>query len=117
MKLSDVKGERTLEVIADIIDPIANIAESEAAKKLFKKQTVPHGQNAKEFALKRIRETVPELLKTNKADILHILAAISGKPYEQYVEEVNILTLAKDLLELLGDNAFMELFMQAQTES
>ena len=27
MKLSDIKGERTLDVIADIIDPIANIAE------------------------------------------------------------------------------------------
>lgn len=117
MKLSDIKGERTLEVIADIIDPIANIAGSEAAKKLFKKQAVPHGENPNEYAIKRIRKSVPELLKTNKADILRILAAISGKPYEQYVEEVNILTLAKDLLELLGDKAFMELFMQAQTEN
>lgn len=31
MKLSDIKGERTLEVIADIINPIANIAEDETA--------------------------------------------------------------------------------------
>ena len=26
MRLSDIKGDRTLEVIAEIIDPVANIA-------------------------------------------------------------------------------------------
>ena len=38
MKLSDVKGERTIEVIAEIIDPIANIAEDEEASAMFKRE-------------------------------------------------------------------------------
>ena len=115
MKLSDVKGERTLDVIADIIDPIANIAESDVAKELFARQKLPDGMDARAFAVKRIRKAVPKLLKNHKADILCIMASIVGKPYEQFVAETNLITLAGELLELLGDNAFVELFMQAQT--
>ena len=40
MKLSDIKGERTLDVIAEIIDPVANIAEDKAASDLFQKKNL-----------------------------------------------------------------------------
>ena len=38
MKLSKIKGERVFDVIADIIDPIANIAEDKVAAALFQRQ-------------------------------------------------------------------------------
>ncbi len=56
MRLSDIKGERTLDVIADIIDPIANIAEDEVASDLFKREKLPEGMTAKKFLLQRARK-------------------------------------------------------------
>ena len=38
MRLSDIKGDRVFDVIADIIDPIANIASDETASALFKRE-------------------------------------------------------------------------------
>lgn len=115
MRLSDVKGERTLDVIADIIDPVANLTESDAAKALFKKEKLPEGANPVAHAVQRIRRTVPKLLKTNKRDLITIMAAIAGKPYDEFVEGMNLVSLTKDLIELFSDTAFVELFIQAQT--
>lgn len=115
MRLSDVKGERVLDVIADIIDPVANIAESEAAKALFSRAKLPEGEERTAFLIKRIRSTVPKLLKNHKQDILTIMAAISDKPYEEYVASMNLVSLTRDLTELLSDSVFIELFIPAQT--
>ena len=46
MKLSDIKGDRTLEVIADLVDPIANIAEDEDTFALFRREKLPAGMTA-----------------------------------------------------------------------
>ena len=43
MRLSDVRGERTLDVIADLIGPIAEIASDEEAAALFRREKVPEG--------------------------------------------------------------------------
>ena len=51
MRLSDIKGDRTLEVIAEIIDPIANIAEDEEASAMFKREKLPDGMTAKKFLM------------------------------------------------------------------
>ena len=39
MRLSDIQGERVFDVIADIIDPIANIAEDDAASAMFRRES------------------------------------------------------------------------------
>ena len=41
MKLSDIQGDRVFDVIADIIDPIANIAEDEKASAMFRREKLP----------------------------------------------------------------------------
>lgn len=115
MKLSDVKGERTLDVIADIIDPIANIAQSEAAKELFRRQALPEGMDKRTFLTNRVRKALPVLLKTNKRDILSIMATIAGKPYAEFVEGINPMSFIEEVTDLLLDKAFIQLFMPAQT--
>ena len=117
MKLSDVKGERTLEVIADIIDPIANIAEDEEASAMFKREKLPEGMTVKKFLLKRARKSLPVLLKGHKADIIAILSAIEGVSAEGYAGALNLVKLVKDCTDLLTDEAFMELFISAQSEN
>lgn len=115
MRLSDIKGERTLEVIADIIDPIANIAEDEEASSLFKREKLPEGMTAKKFLLQRARKAAPALLKGHKSDIIAILSAIEGTSPEAYAGALNLVKLIKDTVDLLTDEAFGALFISAQT--
>ena len=115
MKLSDIKGERTLDVIADIIDPIANIAEDEEASNLFRKERLPEGTTKKSFLLQRARKAVPALLKGHKSDIISILSTIDGTTPEEYTASLNLVKLTKDAIDLITDEAFMTLFISAQS--
>lgn len=115
MKLSDIKGERVLDVIADIIDPVANIAEDDAAAALFRREKLPEGVTAKKFLTDRIRNSVPVILRDHKADIIAILAAIGGVTPEEYAESLNIPKLMTDFIELMTDDCFTTLFISAQS--
>lgn len=117
MKLSDIHGERVFDVIADIIAPIANIAEDEKASALFKREKLPEGMTKKAFLIRRARKSIPALFKGHKGDIIAILAAISGVSEEQYKRELNPIKLAQDATELLTDEAFGVLFISAQSKT
>lgn len=115
MKLSDVKGARTLEVIAEVIDPVANIAEDEAAEALFRREKLPEGMTAKKFLLQRVRKFLPVLLKKHKADLIAIMAAIEGTDKRDYEDSLSLIKLTRDVTDLLTDEAFGELFISAQS--
>ena len=117
MRLSNIKGDRTLDVIAEIIDPVANIAEDEESSAMFKREKLPDGMTAKKFLMKRVRKSLPVLLKGHKADIIAILSAIEGVSAEEYAGALNLVKLVKDCTDLLTDEAFMELFISAQSEN
>lgn len=117
MRLSDVKGERTLDVIAEIIEPIANIAEDEVATEIFSRKRLPDGMTAKQFMLRRIKKSVPALIRNHKDDIVTILCTIEGSTSEEYKETLNLAKLSKDFVDLLTDEEFMALFTSAQTDS
>ena len=117
MRLSDIKGDRTLEVIAEIIDPIANIAEDEEASAMFRREKLPEGMTAKKFLMNRVRKSLPVLLKVHKADIIAILSAIEGVSAEEYNGSLNLVKLVKDCTDLLTDEAFTQLFISAQSET
>lgn len=117
MKLSDIHGERVFDVIADIIDPIANIAEDEKASAMFRREKIPEGMTAKKFAMQRARKALPALLKGHKDDIISILAAIEGVSTDAYKGALNLVKLMRDAAELLADDAFTALFLSAQSEN
>ena len=115
MRLSDIHGESVFDVIADIIDPIANIAEDEQASAMFRRERLPEGMTAKEFLIQRARKSLPALFKGHKGDIIAILAAIGGVSEEQYKRELNPIKLMQDATELLTDEAFGVFFLSAQS--
>ena len=115
MRLSDIQGERVFDVIADIIDPIANIAEDDAASAMFRREKLPEGMTAKEFVTQRARKALPALLKGHKVDIIAILASIEGVSAESYKGSLNLVKLMRDATELLTDEVFGALFLSAQS--
>lgn len=116
MKLSDIKGERTMEVIADLIVPVSNIAQDEMAKELFEKRDCPEGMTSKEFVIERIKKAAPTLLKTHRQDLIDILATIKGVSATEYAEQMNMANLLGDLLELFSDQEFIGFFTSAVSQ-
>lgn len=116
MRLSDIKGERVLDVIADIIDPIANITQDKDVATMFERKTVPEGMEARDFFAQRMRKGLPVLLKSHKADIIAIMAAIDGVTPEQYAASLDLPKLFTDVMELMTDNAFLDFLSSSKTE-
>lgn len=115
MKLSDIKGDRVLDVIADIIDPIANIVQDKDVAAMFERKAVPEGMDARDFFAKRMRKGLPVLLKGHKADIIAVMAAIEGVTPEQYAESLDFTKLFTDVMELVTDNAFLDFLSSSET--
>ena len=107
MKLSDIRGEETFEVLANLIDPVLSIATDEEASALFRKEAVPEGMEPREFVAGRVRKSLPVLLRTHKRDLIEIVAAIKQMDTEQYVKELSLVSLTKDVFELASDEAFI----------
>lgn len=106
MKLSDIRGDRCIDVIADIIDPIASIAANPAAKDLFEKRQVPEGMEPTQFFLERLKDNLPKLLKENKKDFVQILASIEGVSVKEYSKNLNMAKLIRDVTDLITDTGF-----------
>lgn len=115
MRLSDIQGERVFDVIADIIDPVANIAQDEKASAMFRREKLPEGMTVKQFATQRARKALPALLKGHKGDIIAILASIEGVSADAYKGALNLVKLMRDTADLLTDDAFTALFLSAQS--
>ena len=116
MKLSDIKGDRVLDVIADIIDPIANIVQDKDVAAMFERKAVPEGMDARDFFAKRMRKGMPVLLKGHKADIVAVMAAIEGVTPERYAASLDFPKLFTDAMELVTDDAFLDFLSSSGTE-
>lgn len=129
MKLSDIKGERVFDVIADIIEPVATIAQDEEAVKLFDAKTRPEDMTPWEYFIDRAKVAVPVLMRKYKSEICVIMAAINDVDVDEYIngvenpdyEEdndlprytVQPLTVPKlfaDVLDLITDSEFISFF-------
>lgn len=115
MKLSDIKGDRVLDVIADIIDPIANMVHDKDVAAMFERKAVPEGMKARDFFEERMRKGMSVLLKGHKADIIAVMAAIEGVTPEQYAESLDFPKLLTDVMELITDNAFLDFLSSPET--
>ena len=115
MKLSDIKGDRTLDVVADLISPVCNIAADKEVT-IFQRMVLPAGADPRQFTIQRIQKQIPLLLRRHKQDVCEILAAIKGMLVDEYKNALNLGTLAADLLELVSDEDFTAFFSSAQTE-
>ena len=115
MKLSDIKGERAMDVAADLILPISNIASDEDAADLFRRRPIPEGMTAREFALDRIKTGIPILLKKHRRDLVTILSLLKDEPEESVLENMTLLSLTSDVTDLMTDDLFRVFFAYART--
>ena len=108
MKLSELKGERAVEVIADLIAPVTNIAADQENLKLFHVEKL-EGETDREMAVRDFKEKIPNLLRTHKADVLAILCAVNGSQ----PDDLSMLDIIRGTIELVNDPDFLNLFLSA----
>lgn len=108
MKLSEIQGERAIEVIADLIEPFANIATDPEIKNALT-FTKEEGETAEEAAIKAIKKNIPVLLKNHKKDVAKVLGILEGVD----PEKLTILEILKGLTDMMTDQALMRLFSSA----
>lgn len=95
--LSEIKGEEALDILAEIIVPITDIAQDKEVRQSFDE--------------KNVASAVSVAIKKHKKAIIEIFAKVDGKTYEEELEEVNLLTLPAQILTLLNEPTIQNLFL------
>lgn len=100
MKLQDIKGEKALIILADLIDPIKELSGDAVFRKMLDGDKL---------------EAVKYLLKNHTSTIVKVLAILNEEDPNTY--EPNLLTLPVMLLDFFNDPIVTELFgLQSQTD-
>ena len=102
MKLSEIRGERALDVSADLLDPMAEIMGDKQISDILKNGKAP---------IKAIKLS----LKNHKKAVLDMMAILDGEDPETYAP--SLLEIPKRLLDLLNDPEVQRLFASQETTS
>lgn len=98
-KLSEIKGEYALDVLAEILDPATEIIADEEVHKLYEKG-------------KRVL-AVSTAIKKHKKAVIHILAVLDGEDPETY--KPSLLAIPIKAMEIFNDPDLIQVFsLQAQ---
>lgn len=99
MKLSEFEGERALDALADLLEPVGAIMTDKDIAKLFKENRF---------------KAIAHAIKNHKKEVISILATLDGVPVEEY--KVTLVTLPIKVLNIVNDPELMALFgYQGQT--
>jgi hypothetical protein len=103
MRLSEFKGEEALDVLADIIEPITMIMTDKEIYELAKNQAQPI-------------QYISPMIKNHKPELIQILARLDNKTVEEYNKTLTLISLPKQILEMINDPEVQNLF-QLQEEN
>ena len=93
-KISQYKDEEALELLADLIEPLARIIADKEVLSAFKKKSKIAGVSA--------------AIKAHKHDVFQMLAILDGTPVEEY--HCNVFDLPIKALEILNDKELNDFF-------
>ncbi len=88
MKLSDIKGERVFDVIADVLVPVATIAQDDKVAKLFDGSNKPKKLTTWQYFVERAKIAIPVMMRDYRSEICEIMATLNDITPEEYVNGV-----------------------------
>ena len=97
-KLSEFRDEEALELLADLLQPLSQIASDSSFRTAWK-------SGAKVYDVAKL------LIKGHKSEVMDIMASLEGVPREEF--HCNVLTLPMMLVSILNDEDFMAFFASA----
>ena len=112
MKLSEVKGEKALDMLADLIEPIMEIIEDKEVSKILESR---HDKDKADSTKIILGRAVSAAIKNHKKAVITILATLDDIPVDQY--ECNLLSLPKKMMDIINDPAIFDLFTSQSQET
>lgn len=108
-KLSEIRDDEAMDVLAEIIEPISNLIMDEEFKDVIRgnkdKKIKPDRMKAVKIAITKHRE-----------DTVKIMAVLEGVPVEEF--HYNLLTLPQMVLTVFNDKELIDFFSpQAESDS
>lgn len=116
MRLSDVRGDRTLDVIADLVEPVCKIASDPDVVELFKPEDLS-GEEAYRTVAKQMRKALPKIIKSHKSELVEVLAIVNGEDVDAYRESLTLPRLLKEGFELITDEDLIAFLSSAEATS
>lgn len=96
MKFSDFRNGDAIDLLADLLDPIANIASDMEFRKLV-------------MAKNRDRARIAQyLLRNHKNDVMEVLARMNGQTVAEY--DANAVQMLTQVMAILNDAEFAQFF-------
>ena len=95
MKLSDIKGEKALDVVVELIDPVTSIIADKEVVAIYR-------SNKPRILL------IKKMIEKHKKEVLHILAVLNDKDPKTY--KPSLIELPMMLWDLLNDEDLNSLF-------
>lgn len=114
-KLSKINGKRSVEVIADLLGPLAVLSNDPDGVGLLSRKNKPEGMNYQQFFMYRVAKHTPGLMKNHESTMLSILSTINGVTEEEYSSNLTPNSLLGDVMDLAGDACVADLFFLAQS--
>lgn len=109
MKLSQIKGDRAYDVLAEIVEPIATIMFDEESRKALS------GIGDKDKTKDAIK-ILPKIMKKHKPELMKVLSALDGVSVAEYTKELTLAKITNDFVDLMYDEESQKLFTNAEQE-
>lgn len=114
MKLSQIKGADAVDVLARIIQPIANIALDKSTMQALQLSVANRADldddALRELAVNRLKSAIPALLIAHRDDVIEIIAAINQQDVDEYTDGLTFAKLLADVMDVLTDQELMSFF-------
>lgn len=102
MKLSDIKGDRLFDLMAEITEPLCEIASDDALMQGIGADS-EQGEGTRAYAIRKVRSIVPRLMKDHRQSLVRVLAALKGVTPCEYLEGLTLASLLEDVYDMLND--------------
>ena len=97
MKLSEIQGEKAIDLLADLIDPASKIFSDKKVQELFSEDSNNNIYESKKCFIKK--------------EIVEIVSILNGED-----AVINVFTLPKIVIEIISDEELLTFFSQSLTE-
>lgn len=109
LRLEDVPGERSMDVVAACMESVARIAQDERLVKAM--QEADGGTRVQQMA------AISQILRDHKADVYSILAAVAGTTVEEYLAARNAGEVLADAYSIMTDDLFGDFLPAARSDT